>query len=531
MEMTKIKDKLIAFCTTSEGVSKYIIYTLFGLFTVILASASMFSTAYFDLDYIERPLYEDDNPILLISVFVILIILLFIFDRKIGLDKINPRFFVGVLMVYTATVATLWLLYSNSDIVADQDIVRDMAGEFYDGQYFSFNKGHYLYVYPYQLGITAFIELSYTIFGRDSLALLRIFNVLSVCLAFFSLYRITDLTFHNKKINNLVILFMFGCFPPIMYCTFVYGNIMGLGFSLAAVWMQLKFFESGKFRYVVLSALSIGYAVLIRRNSLIVLIAMVIMFLLKFLKTRKAVNLLSALIAVAVTFSFTAMLNAYYESRAGIRINEGAPKVIWFAMGLQDGPRAPGWYNGYSATLYVQNDCNPEISAELARQSIKESLKKFKNDPEYAVDFFSAKFSSQWNEPTYQGFWISRLLPKGEKRHEIITSLYYGDLHFVAVDFMNIYQFIIAFGALCFIILHRKLTSDQLFLGLIIFGGFLFHMLWEAKAQYVMSYFTMIVPYAAVGIYEMIEFINERINKRQKGMQKKEAEKAESLPE
>ncbi len=518
----KIKDKLIAVYTTTEKISKYTIFILFGLFATILAVASIFSTTYFATNYYEIPLYEDDSPILLIGIFIVLIILLYLFDKWIGLDKINPRIYICVLMVYTVAVASLWLYYTNSATDADQKIVHNIAIEFYDGEFSALSKWHYLYIYPYQLGITAFIELSSTIFGRGSLLLLRIFNVLASCLTFYSLYRITDLSFHNRKINNLVILLMFGCFPPILYCTFVYGNIMGLGFSLVAVWMQMKYFNSGKIRYVVLSALSIAFAVLVRSNSLIVLVAMVIMYLLKFLNTRRAICLLWPVIAIAVTSSATVLLNTYYESRSGIEISDGAPKIIWFAMGMQESARAPGWYNGFSYSPYVNNNCDPIATTEVAKQAIKESLEKFKADPMYAAEFYTEKFVSQWNEPTYQGFWISRILQEGKERPEIVTSLYYGDLHYVAVDFMNIYQFIIVFGAVFFFALQRKLSSEQLFLALIVFGGFLFHMLWEAKAQYIMTYFTMIVPYGAVGIYNIIELLRKNHDRiKQKLLAKK----------
>jgi hypothetical protein len=191
-------------------------------------------------------------------------------------------------------------------------------------------------------------------------------------------------------------------------------------------------------------------------------------------------------------------------------------------MGMQESARAPGWYNGFSYSPYVNNNCDPIATTEVAKQAIKESLEKFKADPMYAAEFYTEKFVSQWNEPTYQGFWISRILQEGKERPEIVTSLYYGDLHYVAVDFMNIYQFIIVFGAVFFFALQRKLSSEQLFLALIVFGGFLFHMLWEAKAQYIMTYFTMIVPYGAVGIYNIIELLRKNHDRiKQKLLAKK----------
>lgn len=34
-----------------------------------------------------------------------------------------------------------------------------------------------------------------------------------------------------------------------------------------------------------------------------------------------------------------------------------------------------------------------------------------------------------------------------------------------------------------------------------IFGGFLFHMLWEAQARYILGYFILLLPLTAYGLY------------------------------
>jgi hypothetical protein len=42
------------------------------------------------------------------------------------------------------------------------------------------------------------------------------------------------------------------------------------------------------------------------------------------------------------------------------------------------------------------------------------------------------------------------------------------------------------------------LFKSFIFVG--IFGGFLFHMLWEANSRYILTYACMLIPYAASGI-------------------------------
>lgn len=44
------------------------------------------------------------------------------------------------------------------------------------------------------------------------------------------------------------------------------------------------------------------------------------------------------------------------------------------------------------------------------------------------------------------------------------------------------------------------------FLPLIVLGGFLYHLLFEAKSLYILPYFVMLVPYAAYGLYRLVHF-------------------------
>ena len=70
---------------------------------------------------------------------------------------------------------------------------------------------------------------------------------------------------------------------------------------------------------------------------------------------------------------------------------------------------------------------------------------------------------------------------------------------------MNQYQSFIFIGVFLWIIFNywrKKDLEDQVLL-LTIFGGFLFHMLWEAKGRYILPYFVMMLPMAAIGLAEL----------------------------
>ena len=52
-------------------------------------------------------------------------------------------------------------------------------------------------------------------------------------------------------------------------------------------------------------------------------------------------------------------------------------------------------------------------------------------------------------------------------------------------------------------------------------GGFLFHMLWEAKCQYTTSYFILLIPYSMRGYLQLSKIVQEFINDNYKRINKK----------
>ena len=68
----------------------------------------------------------------------------------------------------------------------------------------------------------------------------------------------------------------------------------------------------------------------------------------------------------------------------------------------------------------------------------------------------------------------------------------------------NQYQSLIFIGVFCWLLFgfwKKKGLEDHALL-ITIIGGFLFHMLWEAKGRYILPYFVMMLPMAAVGLSE-----------------------------
>ena len=150
----------------------------------------------------------------------------------------------------------------------------------------------------------------------------------------------------------------------------------------------------------------------------------------------------------------------------------------------------------------------------MALEDIRAAISGFRAAPLYAAEFYREKFTSQWNDPTYECFAMTHI--NGWERCGIVNSMYVGKLHTVMTWFMNQYQSLIFMGVFLWMIFRywRKKPLEEQVLLITIFGGFLFHMLWEAKGRYILPYFVMMLPMAAVGLAELAERAGIRISQR-----------------
>ena len=69
----------------------------------------------------------------------------------------------------------------------------------------------------------------------------------------------------------------------------------------------------------------------------------------------------------------------------------------------------------------------------------------------------------------------------------------------------NILQSIILFGTLCYFVFDSKNASLSTLLPAVTFiGGFLFLLFWEAKAQYTILFFILLIPYSITGFQSLL---------------------------
>jgi len=447
----------------------------------------------------------------------------------------NPSTAKKVLL----TACALWILcitailivFSKSAPTSDPYTVYHIATQLAIGNTSVIHPtDSYLSYYPQQIGLVAFYEPLIRLWNSLSTGLhayhfLKIIYAFLGVVIFYFQYLIVHSLFQNDRTDFIYILLSAANFPFIMYTSYLYGEIPSFAAVTIGIYCYLRMFnalsEENKRQAWIFSIptlLFLTLSVMIRKNSLIIIIAVVLVSVFTWLKNKQHLLLIFALLCTICATNILPLCQSYYEHRAGNTLKTGVTATSYFAMGMQESPRANGWYNAFNFITYEEAGLDTELANEISRAAIRERLHYFAEHPVYACKFYLGKFLSQWIDGTYACREATVNTFGG--RHPLFTELYEGRYSTLFVSYCNALQNIIYLGSFLFCLGYFRKKSDAkivglpLFLGLIaVFGGFLFHMLWEANSRYIFLYYMLMLPYAAAGISRALSFIMEKLKK------------------
>ncbi|MCL1903781.1 MAG: glycosyltransferase family 39 protein [Oscillospiraceae bacterium] len=515
----------------------YIIIILTLLFASFLSVISMFQTVDMntDNDWLENVEFNYNAPILSwIVILVVAGLFLFLYRfcknrstllyeyREPILDKlpIALAFFVfvmGINWVYSAQVFPThdsWYMINAAQTLSKGDY-----------SFITLESEAYFHRFPLQLGYVFFNEIIirfFRVFGEaETTIYLQCINVLMLAVAYMGLVNITKLTFQKNAVTLFTSLLLFICFQPVMFTTLLNGSTPGFMFAVLAIWFLLKFFKEYKLGYGVLSSVFVGLAVWLRHSNIIVLVSFCIIIILNLLKRnifKKAPRIMFKSITVlllAVIFGsvITSLTIWQYEKRANIEMSDGVPTTAYLLMGFNEAGIAPGWHNSSPFGAYGDNDRNKSAAAAQNMEAFRERLKELSEDPSYTMDFFFHKFTSQWNEPTYQSIWTNQVRGYNEDKTGIAAYVCDPDEGEQSTKkFLSLYNtFIFTMFSAGLIFMLKKRENKIVFalFPLIILGGFLYHILLEAKSQFSIFYFVMMLPVAGYGLFNVVKLLEK----------------------
>lgn len=415
-----------------------------------------------------------------------------------GQKKKRMRIITAAVIAVMGIGLCIWVSICHITPSHDQLQVIYAAREFMSGNYEQMQA--YMYMYPQQYGLAFFYEILLKI--CDSYRFLQYLNVIFIMMIVGFGCLVAEELFHNQTVNLYCLLGFVFFSPLLLYVNFVYGEICSIALILAGTWCLLKWFSGGRLRYALIAPLCVAAATLVRKNSLIFLVALCIVLLVKGITGRNWRAGILALLIVTVSLLSVRLVQYSYEKRSGIAVGEGIPAVMWVAMGMQESWNGAGTYNAFNNSIFwgeAQGDS--QAAAAIGNAYVRGRIKEFVENPRMAKSFYQDKLLQQWNEPSFGCLIMTCKFDRTPK--QAVTEVYYGNMQKRLLYCMDRYLFLMYLMAVVCAVAFFLDKPDILKCVMLIaaIGGVLFSLLWEAKSRYVFPYVVMLIPYMAYGMY------------------------------
>ena len=428
-------------------------------------------------------------------------------------DGIPLRRIEAVLLLWTAALGLAFILTTKISTPWYTDSFELLrAAKAAAENDFSALEGYSLDVYfvryPFQLGFVLYVELFLRAVtavvptmpeGYYFLALQGV-NLLWLLLAYHALIRLSVLLLDGERSGKRTALLLFLCLPAVLSCTFLYGNIPAFACGTAALWCFASFLRERRWRDGVLTALLLALAVVLKLNLLIFFAAVLILWCLDLLRRFELRSLVCFVLCIVTVLGVRSVPQSIYERRSGRSFGDGIPMLAWMAMGFCEGHAGPGWYKeDNTVTAFYKSGNDSAATKEHARRVLSERLGDFTDDPAAALEFFSTKLVTQWNEPSYESIWLNQVHESyGEKG--ALYGLFCDRGEKGTLAFMNQVQQLVFLGTLSALLrLWRRKDVNACLPIVVLLGGLLYHLLFEAKSQYALPYYILLFPMAAYG--------------------------------
>lgn len=483
---------------------------------------SIFITAYFDCTFYhpaEKTYFKYSIGIIEILISCFIIFLIAIFNKKI-FKKIPSIVMLFIILPICLVVFIGWINAMQLNPETDQKMIHDMAVAILENNISDYTStAQYLFLYPFQFGLAFFVSLIYKIFGTNFLYIEYI-NAICSIINMIIIYYISKILFKNESVQKILVILLCGFSLYWMFFNVhFYGNIIGLTLALISLLFTLLYLEKKQFYYLIPAGIFIALSIIIKSNYNIFLCGIVLILLLNIIKKWNLKTLIIIPVFIISYFAINLSYNVIFQNITHLdTANCGVPMISYIYMGMSEPTDlSAGWYNSITVDLFRKNNYSVEKTSDESKKLISERISYFIQNPKDFIEYYSEKIGSTWLNPTFQTIWCS--LPGVRYRyyeeyanyisyHEKALSMVGGTLAKIEENYFNIYQIIIfIFAGIGLFKNSKSLDLKIAIIPIIFIGGFLFHILWETKAIYVIQYYFILLPYSAFGINYVIEKI------------------------
>ncbi len=486
---------------------------------VLLAALSLFLLSLFFGARLRASVYAiasrvdlfQENAIVNIIAFCILFILV----RLIGKIRIsrNVNIIAGIVVLLMLTIGGIAWVWSISGIPScDAGILYDVVLKMHGGENAAaelLEQGnmyrYYLVSYPFQFGYLSYMDLIYSIVGSGYFAAaLRGASVLLIVGSYAAIMLLTQELFSDDRVTLVTILLLGLCIQPVLYAAACYSQIPSFTASVWGIYAMVRYFKHRKLRSLGFAVIALAVAVYIKPNAWIVIAALCIVLVLDAIREKRWRSLIAVVIIVACALPAPKLIQTYYEKQTNTTYGEGYPLVSWIAMSLQSGEHSTGWYdNDYNLLLKAEAGEDMDAIKQQSLADIQTGLAEVMSSDGGIFRYCIEKIGTQWLEPTFMSIWATNgggdIHPEPKNA---FASMIYSDAFDVVFRFVMRFYIVFLYGgfAICAILLLRNRTDSQLILPLIILGGVLYHLIFEAQSRYTLSYLPLFAPLAAYGV-------------------------------
>lgn len=468
-----------------------------------------------DISY-EFIIMERNSPAYIVLAVVFFLALMFV--AGILYDKIfykcNKNILLGMVCLISFLVSIYWIWGIAAVPQGDQALICQYASRFNQGDFSDLQRNCYITMCQQQLGLITFMRVLFYIFGDGNYMAYQYFSALMVVVIIFSGRQIVrKISCHSGKVEFYYLVLMGTFFPMYGYVPFVYGDLSSTAVVFLSGWLFLECLEEFSVPKVFALALTAGIAVQLRRNVLVILIAFIIVVAVKLIQQWNWKVLVTGCSILLGALLLQVGVKGIYHDVMDNEKKE-IPAVLYIAMGLHDHNNRPGWFDAYNQLIFEQYEYDPVLASDAARADIQKSFEKFIEDPGYMVHFFGAKINSQWQAPMYQSVVInSKIVGDQSLIAHMIYNYNLSKLGRLLLLYTKAFQ-LFMYGCIFLWLIMRwkkKQPIENYLLLIAVFGGFLFSILWEAKARYVFPYALLMIPYFAVGLQELVGYLYKKI--------------------
>lgn len=403
-----------------------------------------------------------------------------------------------------------WLGQTQFWYWGDEEKIFQCAQQYLAGDYRGWKPGGYAYMWRHQNGMILFVAALLKFFDTHTVFwIFRLLNVLFYEVTICFLWQTLRRMFSDRRVVVVQVALLLLFFPYGFYCVMFYGNVIGLGLAVLAVYLAVLWLDTARAGWLCGSAGAMTLSVIFKQNDAIVLVGLVLLLLLQPVKegrlTLKRAGAVAAFVLAVVLG--VRLPDLMVEVHTGMNLSgTGNSMYAHIAMGLQDSEDAPGWYNTYNEKLFAECGYDKAETARAARRSLTETLGYYADNPGEGWSFIHRKLASEWNNPTFEGFHMQNARLTAEELSPLVKSVINdgGKLNILLTFFLDIYESIIWFGILIYLAAAKDADVRELFFVMLLVGAFVFFAVWEAKGRYVAPFYLMAIPYAAAGYRKLL---------------------------